>query len=522
MDAAVMTTEQPTDRSQVTERFAQIALAQLEESPHNPRTHFDQAKLLELGESIQQKGIIEPLVVRERDPLGPGLQFEIVAGARRFRAATMAGLHSVPCIVRDYSDEDVLEIFVIENIQRDDLSPLEQARGFKQLLTVNADRFSVATIAGKVGMSPAWVWDRIKLLDLVPEAQALLEQGRITVGHAIVLARLKPADQERAIDVDGGLWDRSSARSLFEFGEDMVVLDDPPKSDDPYEGYKTASIRELETWVEDHVRFDVAHAAKAQPLVYEDLAGAVDDAAARPGRGKKVIAITFEHVVRPEAKDESDRTYGPKSWRLADGSEGFPTCEHGVLGVVVAGPRQGKSFQVCIARDTCRVHFAAEIKAKEKAAKARAIGDTKTAAKVEKKQEQSWERQQRERREQLAIWTPMKPHVLGAALDQVKGVTAITPSQAKHFEQQREFYINTDTAARVLGKRWFENLAAAALVTDVENSFCESFDQFVKEVAAPLGLDMKPLLAARDAHSPKPAAAAAPTTKPAKKGKGRK
>ena len=495
----------------VAERYAQIVIAQLFESPHNPRTHFDPVKLAELADSIRQKGIVEPLVVREIDPLGPGLTFEIVAGARRYRAAQLAGLETVPCIVRAYDDEDVLEIFVIENLQRDDLSPLEQARGFKQLLTANADRFSVATIASKVGMSPAWVWDRLKLLDLVPEAQELLESGRITVGHGIVLARLKPVDQERAIDPNNvALWQPDTA---------VLDLVDGADEADPYDGYTPNSIKSLEGWVADHVRFDVKHAAQAVPLQFEELAEKVQAAEQAPGRGKKVIAISFDQFLRPEVKDESERTYGPKSWRMADGSVDGASCDQSVLGVVVAGPRQGKSFRVCIAKDSCLVHFAAEIKAKKKAAKARAKGDTTTAAKVEKRQEQSWEKREREARERRAIWDPMKPAVFAAAYEQVKNRKALTPQQAQTFRDQGQFTIDCRLVEEVIGKGWPESLAGAALVSTIEDFWGDSFEEFVEKVATPLGLSLKPLEQARAAYlAAKPTAA----PEPAKKTRGRK
>jgi len=512
MDVAMTTTYETTGRVPLAERFAQIPLTQLQESVHNPRTHFDRAKLLELAESIRQKGIVEPLVVRDRDTFSPS--FEIVAGARRFRAAQIAGLDEVPCIVRDYSDEDVLEIFVIENLQRDDLSPLEQARGFQQLLTANADRFSVATIAGKVGMSTAWVWDRLKLLDLVPEAQALLEQGRISVGHAIVIARQKPDDQARIIDsADGGLWQDE------ESGLDFDEQDARGDTVDDYQDLKPCSIRELEHWIAEHIRFDVAHMAQAVPLQFEDLKNDVD--AARTMRGKKaVISITFDHFTQPSARDEADRTYGPQSWRRADGQQDSKECHHSVLGVVVAGPQRGRAFDVCIAREKCDVHFKAEIEAKKKADAAKAKGDTKTAKKVEKKQEQSWERKERDRKERAAIWNPMKPHVVAAAIDQVRKQSSLTPAQVRHLDDQHEIYLSPRELKELLGKTWHEQLAAAVLVSEITSDYSDSFEEFVENVAKPFGLDMKPLLAARDAHSPKPEAdTAAP---PAKKTRGRK
>lgn len=517
--AEMNATVETTLAARTAERFAQIALAQLSESPHNPRTHFDETKLVELADSIRQKGIVEPLVVRQNPgPFGTRKDFEIVAGARRFRAAQLAGLETVPCIVRAYSDEDVLEIFVIENLRRDDLSPLEQARGFKQLLQTNADRFSVATIASKVGMSPAWVWDRIKLLDLVPEAQDLLEQGRITTGHAIVLARLKPADQERAIDLRNNALFTQTIRGL-DFDGDRDLAE--PES--PYDDAKPVSIREFEAWVARHVRFDVEHAAKAQPLAFESLAEQVEQAQQTPGRGKKVIPITFEYQLHPDAKDESERTYGVQSWRRADGREDAPTCEHSVLGVVVAGPKQGSAFEVCIARDRCDTHFGAEIKAKKKAAKLRAKGDTTGATKVEKRQEQSWERQERERKERAALWNPLKPLIEAEAIRQVSKQTSLTPGQVKHFDDAHEIYINPREMRTVLGTKWHEQLAAALLVSEITGNYADCFDDFVEQVVKPLGLNLKEFQAVRDAHSPKPeAGAAAPKKKPGTNTRGRK
>lgn len=497
---ALMTVDTSTpgvlDRPE-TDRFEYLALTALIESGHNPRRHFDPAKLAELAESIREKGIVEPLVVRTFG--AQPNQYEIIAGARRYRAARSAGLTHVPCIVREYSDEDVLELFLVENVQRDDLAPLEQARGFKQLLTANPDKYSAATIATKVGMSPAWVWDRLKLLDLVPEAQNLLDTGRISVGHAIVLARLKPADQERAIDPDGnGLWEPAGA---------TLDLDEASYDDDPYQDVKPRSIRELEAWVANHVRFDVAHAAQAQPLVFTDLATQVEAAAEQPGRGKKVISITYNHHTHPSARDDAERTYSPQSWRRADGREGSATCDHAVLGVVVVGPHQGRAFQVCIARDTCRVHFADEISAKEKAAKARAKGDTKQAARVEKKQEDDWKRRQREHQERQKAWAEMWPHLLKEAVAQVSKFTALTPSQAKHLVNRWEVSFDGRFLVEHLGKQWHEKPVAALLACCINGFYADEWDAFVRNVAKPIGLNLKALQAVRDAHTPKPAAA---------------
>ena len=478
------------------ERFAQVPLRSLSESPLNPRKHFDPTKLAELAASIGQHGIVEPLVVRE---LGDG--YQIVAGARRFRAATAAGLESVPCVVRHYSDEDVMELTIVENCQRDDLSPLEQARGFRQLLTSNPDRFSVSAIAAKVGMSMAWVWDRIKLLDLIPEVQTLLERGRISVGHAVVIARQKPADQARIIglgeeDGRGGLW-LEERGLLDEVGEDGPV------------SYKPRSIREMEGWIADHIRFDVAHMAQAQPLDFEDVAASVEEAV-RVAGPSAVVAITHDNWV-DEDLTESGAIYTCDEWKLADGSPDAPACHDAVLGIVTVGARRGRSYDVCVASDKCTVHFAERIARQREAASPRAKGGASAPSATE----EAWQREQQERRDRALRWEAAKPHVQAAAIEQVKTWRALTPAQVEHFEQDGQILIDIAQVKEVLGDAWHQYPVTAMLVSELVG-YSPGADSYLAQAAA-LGLDEKRLRAVLDAHTPKPE-----PVKKAKKAKGRK
>lgn len=191
-----------------TETYERIPLTRLHESPLNPRKYFDPVKLAELTESVKAKGIITPLIVR---PNASG--FEIGAGHRRYKAATAAGLADAPCIVRPMDDAAFIEVLVIENEQRHDLGPLEEAEGYRLLMTKAG--YTVDKIAERVGMSVKYVYDRVKLLQLIPEAQQLVRDEKITAGHAILLARLKPEQQKKAIDPEGhALWTtRTSSRT---------------------------------------------------------------------------------------------------------------------------------------------------------------------------------------------------------------------------------------------------------------------------------------------------------------------
>jgi ParB family chromosome partitioning protein len=191
-------------------RFDQLPITAITASKTNPRTHFDDAYITELAGSIAEKGLIQPIIVRPRPHSGLNGTYEIVAGECRYRASKQAGLLKVPAIVRDLTDDQVLEAQLEENIHRKNLTPLEEAAGYRRLIDSNPDKHSAETIATRIGMSVGYVWDRLKLNDLIPEAKALLEAERFTVGHAILLSRLKPEDQTRAIDPDGAsLFNRS-------------------------------------------------------------------------------------------------------------------------------------------------------------------------------------------------------------------------------------------------------------------------------------------------------------------------
>jgi ParB/RepB/Spo0J family partition protein len=370
-----------------------LAIDKIGPSPLNPRKHF--GDLGELAASIAAQGVITPLIVRVSESADP--PFEIVEGERRYRAALLGGLTELPVLVRAFTDAEAIEIMLLSAIQRQDLTPLEEARGYQALLSQRS-KYSPAYIADRISRSVKYVADRLRLLDLIPTAQELLEAGTILVGHAELLAKLKPEDQARAMGIDdasdperGGLWE-SVGRTLEFDDEDET---DPVAN--PFRRLKPVTVRELEAWIARHVRFDVEHAAKTAPLDFGETAIAVETAQQQPGRGRKVIEITEDYRAEDDVRALGGKVYGRQSWKRADGSTGTtrtmdrrgnselvdsPTCEHSVLGVVAAGPGYGSSFQVCIAKDRCQVHWADEIREREKAAKARENGTAKAKAKA--------------------------------------------------------------------------------------------------------------------------------------------
>jgi ParB family chromosome partitioning protein len=174
------------------EKVQQVNIASIVPSPLQPRKDFARDALAELVESIRQHGIIQPLVVR--DVHG---RRELIAGERRWRAAQEAGLTKVPVITRVATDLEVLELSLIENLQRADLNPIEEAQAYARL----AGEFGMRQedIAQKVGRSRAAVTNSMRLLDLHEQVQAWLTQGLLSVGHAKVLLALKEPDEQRAV-----------------------------------------------------------------------------------------------------------------------------------------------------------------------------------------------------------------------------------------------------------------------------------------------------------------------------------
>jgi len=171
------------------ERVQKIPTCEIIASPLQPRSDFRGERLLELVESIREHGIIQPLIVRKRDG-----KYELIAGERRWRAAEQLGLKEAPVIVREAGDQEVLELALIENIQREDLNPIEEAVAYQRL----SKEFGLRQddIAQKVGKSRAAIANSMRLLELAPSVQSWLTQGRISVGHAKVLLGAKTHEEQ--------------------------------------------------------------------------------------------------------------------------------------------------------------------------------------------------------------------------------------------------------------------------------------------------------------------------------------
>jgi ParB family transcriptional regulator, chromosome partitioning protein len=162
-------------------RYAEVPVADIAPNPHQPRVHFEEESLTELAASIREIGVLQPVLVR---PLADGT-FELIAGERRWRAARRAGLAVIPAIVRTTDDQGSMERALIENLHRQDLTPLEEAAAYQQL--IEDFQLTHEQVAGRVGKSRSAVTNTLRLLSLPPSIQALLADGRLSAGHARAL-----------------------------------------------------------------------------------------------------------------------------------------------------------------------------------------------------------------------------------------------------------------------------------------------------------------------------------------------
>jgi ParB/RepB/Spo0J family partition protein len=173
-----------------------IPIASVQASRTNPRKSFDEAAMAELTESVRQHGVLQPILVRRKPD--DSASYELVAGERRYRAAKAAGLDQIPAMVRNLSDAAALELQVIENLQRADLHPLEEAEGYEQLMKLH--HYTAEELSTKVGKSKAYVYARLKLLALAPKAREAFYAGKLSASIALLVARIPVPDlQAKAV-----------------------------------------------------------------------------------------------------------------------------------------------------------------------------------------------------------------------------------------------------------------------------------------------------------------------------------
>ena len=226
-----------------------LSVDQIEPNPNQPRRTFSTDSLMDLSNSIIEKGIIQPLIVRaiSKTPV----KYQIVAGERRWRAAQMAKLHKIPVVVRSFSDVEVLEIAIIENIQRSDLSPIDEANGYQQLI----DRFNHTQdkISRALGKSRSHIANLLRLLNLPNDVQVLLNSGALSIGHARALITRKDA----SLLAKEIIRKKLSVREV----EKLVKIDFVEKQKSSFIKRKDADTREIEANLKASIgmRVDINH-----------------------------------------------------------------------------------------------------------------------------------------------------------------------------------------------------------------------------------------------------------------------
>jgi ParB family chromosome partitioning protein len=213
--------------------YRSVPIAVLVESASNPRKRFDEKNLEDLAASMRTQGVLAPLLVRELDEN----KYEVVAGARRLRAAKLAELENLPVRVVKLTDAEAIEAQCVENLQREDIHPLEEALGFKSLLEVGEPVYTISNISARVGKSEAYIYGRIRLADLIPPVAEAFLKDQITIGHALLIAKLPASQQQEAFAAAfRGMWTSE--------GNTQTLI----------------PVRELAAWIESNILLQLASA----------------------------------------------------------------------------------------------------------------------------------------------------------------------------------------------------------------------------------------------------------------------
>jgi ParB/RepB/Spo0J family partition protein len=213
--------------------FKTIAVKDIHPDPNQPRKFYDESAMSELTASIKEKGVLQPILIR---PNGKG--YILVCGERRYRASQSAGLEEIPAVIREMSDDEALELQIIENLQRKDVHPMEEAVAFKSMIESKSRPYTLSDIAAKVGKPEAYISQRLSLNALIPELQKEFWNGKFLTGHAVLFSRLSAEDQKLCMK-ECKIWGDKEYRTIkdvqdFISRNIMRVLSSAPfKKDDP-------------------------------------------------------------------------------------------------------------------------------------------------------------------------------------------------------------------------------------------------------------------------------------------------
>jgi ParB/RepB/Spo0J family partition protein len=374
--------------------FCSLALDTIHESPNNPRRVFQESQLEELAASIREHGVIQPIVVT---PNGDG--FIVRAGARRLRASRLAGLSAIPARVLDADEAKAEAIALVENIQRTELEALDEAYAYRRFLDQGR---TLDELAATVQKPKRHVHERLRILDLIPEAQDLLARGILPIDYALPLARV-PAERQ----ADGLA---HCFRPLFK--------DEGPRRD------QLEPLAHLNTWIEKTVRLDPR--SEDAKVLLPELADHVATIDAEKDASILMLSTLFNHAPSDRNGSDKDKPILARSWVAVEGKN---TCKYARAGVIVLGPGQGDRLQVCIEKKRCAKHWdqpkpataAASSEDQARTEEARRAEEAKRAK--EREAAERWQNELRPRALKLIAarttklrWTPV---LLNLVLDQI-------------------------------------------------------------------------------------------------------
>lgn len=385
-----METTTDTLTSTATAQFDRVFLTAIKPGPWNPRKHKNPARQAELEASVKAHGVLQPIVLRA--PKTGDAPFLIVAGSSRFDAAHAAGLNDIPAMVHDeLTDAQCQEIACLENLNRTDLHPLDEAEAFARLRKVDR-AYTEAAIAARFGKSDSYVRRRLSLLNLPPVVKEAFLEDVITAAHAEKLAKLKPAD---ALDA-------FSCACFFKI-DNADVLAAAKAGDWSQLREWVMSPQSLQAWLDNNCRLDLD-----DPDQQARLPGLVEVATAmKAGQAVDVVEVSREWNLDARERKLLKGVLSRSEYLTIDPKHGYDrekkTCPSAERALIVHGGRPG-FLQICRNKE-CEVHHP-----KPKPEPARSA----SAGKTEKRKLQPWELQEQKRRKQQAAYAKLKAAVLRA------------------------------------------------------------------------------------------------------------
>ncbi len=400
------------------DQFQMTYLSLLVPSETNPRKRFDDKTVAELAESLKAKGMIEPMIIRAKGKL-----YEIVCGERRFRAATAAGMKEVPTIVRQLTDEQVLDIQIHENLHREDVHPMDEAYGYKFLQ--DKLKCTIAELAVRVGKTEKYVLNRLKLNDLIPAAQKDIEDGVLPLIYALEIGKYGPETQELILEKAAyhQRQDYNSRKGQWEYSAERTKLN---------------RFSDMQSWINENILLRLSSApfdrkatnlrkdglacvacpdrSGANQTLFDDGLTGKKDACLNPvcwkGKKETLVQITRQELADAgSVKISTIPIVNTDRWQTSDGVIGTDDfmiigdkpdkeyyrqvsakkCKKLVKAVDISQKRFGKVYDICPASSRCGIHHQSSGSSSAKSAKTDEAAREEELIKKRKRREEIWD-----------------------------------------------------------------------------------------------------------------------------------